>query len=382
MFQHINKIRSITSSVFPRVQSFSSTSRSVDLRSDTVTQPSPEMRERMGAAVVGDDVYGEDPTVRVLQEKVARLCGKDAALFVPSGTQSNLIAVGAHCQRGSEVILGSKSHIFCYEGAGASAYMGVGFSGLANEKDGTLNLNDVKQAIRPVNDHFPNTSLICVENTHNNCGGTIISPQYLKLLKSVAIDYNGVQIPIHMDGARLWNASIALNCSLKDLLLDVDSVSICLSKGLGAPVGSLLVGSKDFIVKAKRLRKSLGGGMRQTGILAAAGLYALENNYDRINDDHRRAKLLAAGLSKIPGISLQHDVTTNIMYLSVANNLGNDLVSILKNEFNILIGSYSTEKVRAVTHLDISDEDIDNVLYAVMKVMHHLLHFKDFKYYI
>ena len=264
----------------------------IDLRSDTVTLPTPAMRQAMAEAEVGDDVYGEDPTVNRLQELAAGLVGKEAGLFVPSGTMSNLTAVLAHCNRGDEVILGNKSHTFLFEGGGISALGGVHSCQIPNQPDGTLALQDIQNAIRPDDIHDPVTRLICLENTHNRCGGVALSPEYTRQVGELARQHD---LSLHLDGARLFNAAVVQGVNAKELAGPADSVSICLSKGLSAPVGSVLCGSKEFIQRALRIRKQLGGGMRQAGILAAAGIVALETMVERLAEDHRRAARLAEG---------------------------------------------------------------------------------------
>ena len=265
----------------------------IDLRSDTVTQPTPEMREAMAKAVVGDDVYGEDPTVNKLQELAAKIMGKEAGLFIPSGTMGNLSAMLAHCQRGDEVILGNKSHTFLFEAGGISALGGVHSCQLPNQPDGSIKLDDIRNAIRSDDPHNPITRLIALENTHNRCGGTYQIPAYTREVCDFAHQHG---LAVHLDGARIFNAAIACGVSVKEMVSHVDSVTFCLSKGLCAPVGSILCGSREFIRQAHRIRKQLGGGMRQAGILAAAGIVALEHMVDRLIEDHIHARKLADGL--------------------------------------------------------------------------------------
>ena len=272
----------------------------IDLRSDTVTKPSPEMREVIARAEVGDDVYGEDPTVNLLEEESARLLGKQAGLFIPSGTMGNLAAVLTHCERGSEVILGDRAHIFLFEVGGIAALGGIQAHTVPNQKDGTLDLEDIKNAIRWDDIHDPPTRLITLENTHNRCGGVPLTAEYTRAVGEIARQHN---LKFHLDGARLFNAAAALGTDAKELVEPADSVMFCLSKGLGAPVGSILCGEHDFIRKARKTRKMLGGGMRQAGLIAAAGLYALENQLPLIKDDHQRAADLARGLSEISSLS-------------------------------------------------------------------------------
>ena len=284
--------------------------RYIDLRSDTVTQPTDAMRQAMLHAEVGDDVYGEDPGVNALEAFGARLLGKQAALFVPSGTMSNLLAVMSHCQRGEGAILGNAAHIYRYEGAGSAVLGSVALQPLPMQRDGTLAFDDIKAALAPDDAHFVQTRLICLENTHN---GKVLPLSYLQEMGAFVAERG---LKLHLDGARLFNAAVASETPVEVIAAPFDSISICLSKGLGAPVGSLLVGSHDFIARARRLRKMLGGGMRQAGILAQAGLFALEQHVTRLADDHRRAKRLAEGLAALPGIELDLSlVQSNMVFL-------------------------------------------------------------------
>ncbi|KAH9289198.1 hypothetical protein KI387_033315, partial [Taxus chinensis] len=292
--------------------------RVVDLRSDTVTRPTDAMRAAMAAADVDDDVLGSDPTADKLQGQMAKIMGKEAALFVPSGTMGNLISVLAHCEvRGSEVILGSNSHIHVYENGGISALGSVHPRLVENKEDGTMDLREVEAAIRPMGFHvyYPTTRLICVENTHANCGGRCITAEYTDKIGELAKRYGA---KLHVDGARIFNASIALGVPVDRLVRAADSVSVCLSKGLGAPVGSVIVGSKEFITKAKWVRKTLGGGMRQVGVLCAAGLVALDNVAGRLQNDHKNSRILAEGLNAIGGLHVKMDaVETNIVFIDI-----------------------------------------------------------------
>jgi len=287
----------------------------IDLRSDTVTQPTPAMRQAMANAAVGDDVLGEDPTVIRLQEIAAGMMGKEAALFVSSGTMGNLIAVLAVCGRGDAVIMGDLGHTFLFEGGGVSA-LGSGFpQTVKNQEDGTLQLVDIIGAIRPDDPHHPITKQVILENTQNRCGGAVLTPAYTQ---QVADLVHGRGIQLHIDGARIFNAATALKVPVHNLVNMADSVTFCLSKGLCAPVGSVLCGSKEFIGKARRLRKMLGGGMRQSGVLAAAGIIALEEMTLRLEEDHKRAKALASALSKIPGLSLTFGTPqTNMIFMDL-----------------------------------------------------------------
>ncbi len=267
----------------------------IDLRSDTVTLPTDEMRKAMAVAEVGDDVYGEDPSINRLEEIAANKMGKEAGLFIPSGTMGNLIAMLTHVQRGEEAIMGDQAHTFIYEVGGVSALGGIMVHTVPNQSDGTMKLTDLQNAIRSVDVHFPTTRLIALENTHNRCGGVVITPEYIESVRMLAQE-NG--LIVHMDGARIFNAAVKLKIPAQQLVAGVNSVTFCLSKGLGAPVGSVLCGSQDFIFRARRIRKQLGGGMRQAGILAAAGIVALESMVDRLEEDHKRAQLLAEPIKK------------------------------------------------------------------------------------
>jgi threonine aldolase len=283
----------------------------IDLRSDTVTHPTPGMRQAMFEAEVGDDVYGEDPTVNRLESMAASRMGKEAALFVASGTQGNLIAVLTHCNHGDEMIVGDEAHMFWYEVGGAAALGGVTTRILPNDSGGRLNPDDVERAIRDRDIHYPETRLLCLENTHNRCGGMVLTVGYTSQVSDLA---HARGLKVHLDGARIFNAAIALGVPAPLLAENADSVSFCLSKGLGAPVGSLLCGGQDFIERARKVRKMLGGGMRQVGIIAAAGIVALETMVDRLAEDHASARRLAEGLLGIKGVRLAQDhVPTNIV---------------------------------------------------------------------
>ena len=341
----------------------------IDLRSDTVTLPTPAMRQAMATAEVGDDVYGEDPTVNRLQELAASMLGKEAGLFVPSGTMSNLTAVLAHCDRGDEVILGNKSHTFLFEAGGISALGGVHSCQIPNQPDGTLVLQDIQNAIRPDDVHHPVTRLICLENTHNRCGGVALSPEYTRQVGQLAREHD---LRLHLDGARLFNAAVAQKVEAKELAGPADSISICLSKGLSAPVGSVLCGSKTFIQRALRIRKQLGGGMRQAGILAAAGIVALETMVVRLAEDHLRAKRLAEGLQKFTGLQPDPEKPfTNMVFLNLVNpasltarEIGNRLA-----ERGIKVGVVGSQRFRLVTHYGIGDEDIERAIAAFGEVL-------------
>ena len=333
--------------------------KTIDLRSDTVTQPTPEMRQAMAQAEVGDDVYGEDPTVNRLQELSAVVMGKEAGLFIPSGTMGNLAAILAHCGRGDEVILGNLSHTFLFESGGASTLGGVHSYQLPNQLDGTLELESIRYAIRPDDPHHPITRLICLENTHNFCGGVPLNTAYTQSVYELA---NENQLNVHLDGARIFNASIALGVDVKELTTPVDSVTFCLSKGLCAPIGSVLCGSSDFINRARRIRQVLGGGMRQAGIMAAAGIVALETMVERLAEDHRRAKILADALSDIPGIQFNLGLpSTNMVFFKIDETLipytAYQVVERMKTH-GIKIGATGKYGFRLVTHYWINDEDI------------------------
>lgn len=345
--------------------------RVVNLLSDTVTCPTAAMRKVIAAAPVGDAVFGADPSVNELEKVAAARLGKEAALYVPSGTMSNLIAIGTHCRRGDEIICGDKAHIFLYEGGGANAYMGVSLHTIPNQPDGTLDVKDITGAIRDDDPHYPRTHLVALENTQNSCGGRVLPLAYIREVEQLCQERN---LKLHVDGARLANASVACGIPMDELVRGADSVSLCLSKGLGAPVGSILAGTEEFIHHATRVRKSLGGGMRQAGIIASAGLYALENQFDRLADDHVNAKALATGLSTIPGIHVQPDtVDTNIVFFSVAPDAKLDastLVEKLEAEKGVLVGGYPQQgRIRAVTNLHIAAEDVDYTVASVRDLL-------------
>ncbi|MFM5539638.1 low-specificity L-threonine aldolase [Aeromonas veronii] len=330
--------------------------RYIDLRSDTVTQPTDAMRQAMLHAEVGDDVYGEDPGVNALEAFGARLLGKQAALFVPSGTMSNLLAVMSHCQRGEGAILGNAAHIYRYEAQGSAVLGSVALQPLPMQRDGTLAFDDIKAALAPDDAHFVQTRLICLENTHN---GKVLPLSYLQEMGAFVAERG---LKLHLDGARLFNAAVASETAAAVIAAPFDSISICLSKGLGAPVGSLLVGTHDFIARARRLRKMLGGGMRQAGILAQAGLFALEQHVTRLADDHRRAKRLAEGLAALPGIELDLSlVQSNMVFLRLREGESAPLLAFMK-ERGILFSGYG--ELRLVTHLQINDDDIEEVIDA------------------
>ena len=341
----------------------------IDLRSDTVTLPSNDIKRFIIDSPLGDDVYGEDPSVNLLQNKIAKIFNKEAALFVPSGTMANLIAVLTHCNRGDEVILGDKSHIFYYEAGGISAFGGIHSHQLKNNDDGTININDIKTSIRALgNDHFPKTKLICLENTHNACYGSPLNTEYFHDVKKVA---NQHDLSIHLDGARIFNAAIALNKTVDELTKDCDTISCCLSKGLSAPVGSVILGNKAFILKAKHMRKALGGGMRQAGLIAAGGIFSLENMIDRIADDHVNAKELAYELHKIKTISINPEqVYTNIIFIYNKNTkISNKQLLNELEKNNIKIDYKGNSKFRLVTHSGFKKRDINSVVKVFKEIL-------------
>ncbi|KAG7401758.1 putative low-specificity L-threonine aldolase 1 [Phytophthora boehmeriae] len=345
--------------------------RVVNFLSDTVTRPNAAMRKVIASAEVGDAVYGADPSVNLLEKVAAERLGKQAGLYVPSGTMANLMAIGVHCRRGDEVICGDKAHIFMYEGGGASAFMGVSLHTVPNQADGTLALKDIAGAIRDDDPHYPRTSLVALENTQNTCGGRVLPVSYIREVEQFC---HGRDLRLHVDGARLANASVATGIPMAELVSGADSVSLCLSKGLGAPVGSILAGSEDFIYHARRLRKSLGGGMRQAGVIASAGLYALDNQFDRLVEDHVNAKTLAHGLSLIRGVDVLPDtVDTNIVFFSLSPDAKLDvetLVGKLQSEKNILVSGYAFgSRIRVVTNLHITVEDVEYTLEAVRDLL-------------
>lgn len=340
----------------------------IDLRSDTVTQPTPSMREAIYRAEVGDDVYGEDPTVNRLEELGAEMVGKEAALFVASGTMGNLVSLLTHCQRGDEVILGDQCHTFLYEVGGTAGLGGIQLRPLANQADGTLDIQEIETAIRPPNIHFPTTRLICLENTHNRCGGAVLSPDYVASVAAIAKHNN---LALHLDGARIFNAAISLGVEVKELTREADSVMFCLSKGLSAPVGSLVAGREVFIQRARKMRKMVGGGMRQVGILAAAGIVALTEMVERLAEDHHNARILAEGLAEIRGIEIDPvRVQTNIVIFSLmAEHINPGELVMALEERGVRLLAMGGNQLRAVTHYGISEEDIKVTLEAFREVL-------------
>jgi threonine aldolase len=338
--------------------------KTIDLRSDTVTLPSPEMRKAIAEADLGDDVFGDDPTINRLETMAAEVMDKEAALLTTSGTQSNLAAMLAHCQRGDEVIVGDEAHILHYEAGGAFALGGLGLRPVRNDDQGRLDLGEVRNAIRGRDVHFPPTGLICVENTHNRCGGAVLSEDDLAAVRRLADEYG---LPVHLDGARLFNAAVALGTSVSSLARYADSVAFSLCKGLACPVGSVLSGSEEFIARARRFRKMLGGGMRQAGIIAAAGVYALENMVDRLAADHDNARLLAEGLSGIPGISLAPPPQSDLVFFTAE---GWDLGELARrlSEQGVLCLNVGG-RIRMVTHYGIEHSDVEEALVRVRELM-------------
>jgi len=342
--------------------------RLVDLRSDTVTHPTQDMRRAMAEAEVGDDVFGEDPTVIRLEEMAAGLLRKEAALFVSSGTMGNLVSLLTHCGRGDEVILGDQSHIFIYEQGGMSALGGIHPRTVGNRPDGTMDIQEIEAAIRPDNVHFPRTRLIAVENTHNRCSGYPLSPAYLKDIQELAQRH---QLRVHMDGARIFHAAAALGVPVHDIALPADSITFCLSKGLAAPVGSLVCGCSDFISEARRNRKVLGGGMRQAGVLAGAGIVALQRMTDRLADDHKNARKLAEGLASFEDLFVDLElVRTNIVFFKItrAGLTAAELAATL-NPKGVRVLPTGPQRLRAVTHYHISEDDIDYVLQVFRNIL-------------
>ena len=339
----------------------------IDLRSDTVTRPTDAMRQAMANAEVGDDQYGEDPTVTRLEQLAARMLGKEAAVFVASGTMGNLAALLAHCGRGDEIIMGDECHIFWYESGGAAALGGMPFSLVPNRASGELDLDIVRQRIRAKRPGYPPTGVICVENTQNRCGGTVVPVEHLAELREIADEHG---IPVHMDGARIFNAAAGSDTPVERIASYADTVQFCLSKGLAAPVGSLVAGSDEFIQRARGARKILGGAMRQSGVIAAAGLVALESMVERLPEDHRRARRLAEALAEINGITIDLEaVQTNIVIFKTEPAVEQTAFVERMKSNGVLVSNYGARGVRMVTHYQVDDAAIDRAIEAARSVM-------------
>ena len=340
----------------------------IDLRSDTVTKPTDEMRRAMAEAEVGDDVFGEDPTINRLQERSAEILGKEAGLLTTSGTMSNLIALLTYCHRGDEVIMGDQAHIFWNESAGAAALAGAQSRLVPNDDQGRISPADVEAAIRPkTNIHFPPTTLVCLENTHNRCSGMVLTPEDTKGVADVA---HAAGAAVHLDGARIFNAAVALEVPPAELVKDVDDVSFCLSKGLSCPVGSVIVGTQDFIDQARKWRKMIGGGMRQAGVIAAAGLVAMDTMIDRLADDHANAKKLAEGLANIDGLSVDPErIQTNIVIFEVDPAMATvqEFMAALDRE-GVKVSYPGEHTIRMVTHREIDSSEINDALARISNV--------------
>jgi threonine aldolase len=338
----------------------------IDLRSDTVTKPTPAMRAAMHSAEVGDDVFNEDPTVNRLQERVAELLGKEAALFVPSGTMSNQICVKTHTQPGDELLCEANCHIYNFEAGGPAVLSGVTCRTIEGDY-GVLDVSQLEDKVRPVNDHLVRTRLVCLENTHNRRGGRVYPLEKIQAIRSWA---RGQGLLMHLDGARLWNAVVATGVPARGWAEQFDSVSVCFSKGLGAPVGSALAGTRDFVTRARRNRKLFGGGMRQAGVLAAAALYALDNHVERLAEDHRKARVLAQAVADTPGLRLDPpEVETNIVWFVVEPECGpaKDVAQALR-ERGVLVNSSGPRHIRACTHLDVSAAQVEQAADAIRRV--------------
>lgn len=341
----------------------------IDLRSDTVTHPTPEMRRAMAAAPVGDDVYGEDPTVNRLEELGAEMLSKEAGLFVASGSMGNLIALLTHCGRGDEIIVGDQAHIFTSEQGGPSVLGGIAMYPLRTLPDGTLVPDEIRSAIRSDDIHYPRTRLICIENTHMRMNGAPIGSEYLKRVRAIADAHH---LKIHTDGARIFNAAVALGVDVRELTLASDTIQFCLSKGLSAPIGSMLVGPRDFIQAARRTRKLVGGGWRQAGVIAAAGIVALETMIERLGEDHANAKYLAECLADLPGIELDPQlVKTNMIIFRLAPNGINAAELVARASADgVLLQARGAYQVRAATHYGVTRTDIETALRAIRSALH------------
>lgn len=341
----------------------------IDLRSDTVTKPTEAMRAAMAQAEVGDDVYGEDPTVNRLQALAAEMVGMQAAIFVPSGTMGNLAALLAHCDRGEEVIVGDRAHTYIFEAGGVSALGGLHTFSVPNNPDGSMDLQAIQSAIRADDAHYPHTGCIALENTHNLCGGNYLSADYTRAVAELARAHG---IRLHIDGARIFNAAVAQGILVRELTAPADSVTFCLSKGLSAPVGSMICGSRAFIEKVHRVRKQLGGGMRQAGVLAAAGIVALESMVERLAEDHRRARHLAEALDPIDGVTVEtKQPPTNMVYLRLedpSERAAQDLVNGLAGN-GIRINPPRGGRIRLVTHYWIDDASLDKTIECIRQLL-------------
>ena len=340
----------------------------IDLRSDTITRPTPAMREAMAQAEVGDDVFGEDPTVNRLEALAAERLGKEAALFVTSGTMGNLVCLLSHCGRGDEMIVGDQAHTYVYEQGGSAALGGIHPRPLRNQPDGTIALQDIETAIRGDDVHFPRTRLICLENTHNRCGGAVLTLEYMHAVGELARRHG---LAVHLDGARIFNAAVALGVDVKVLADDADSVTFCLSKGLAAPVGSLICGSAEFIAEARRARKVVGGGWRQAGVIAAAGIVALEQMVERLAEDHANAKRLAEGLAVLPGIVLDPaQVQTDIVIFELhRDDMTPDALAERLRERGVWLFTIGGRRLRAVTNYHVTAADIGRALEVFADVL-------------
>jgi threonine aldolase len=339
----------------------------IDLRSDTVTRPTPAMRAAMAEAEVGDDQYGEDPTVNRLERRAAELLGKEAAVFVTSGTMGNLSSLLAHCGRGDEAIVGNESHILWFESGGASTLGGIPTFTVQTDRWGRLDPGAIADAIRPTRAGYPRTGVVCLENTHNRCGGVVLEPGYMHEVREIA---HGRGVPVHLDGARIFNAAASLGVPAAAIAAEADSVQFCLSKGLGAPVGSLVAGSADFIGKVRTQRKILGGAMRQAGVIAAAGLVAFDTMIERLPEDHTRARILADGLAEIEGIAIDREVVqSNIVVIKVDGVRDHTGFIQRLKERGLLISNYGLRGARLVTHYEIDNDAIETALNVIDTVM-------------
>ncbi len=340
----------------------------IDLRSDTVTHPTQAMRRAMAEAEVGDDQYGEDPTVRRLEERSAELLGKEAACYVSSGTMGNLIAILTHCGRGDEVLLGNECHVLWYESGGAAALGGLPFNQLTTDRMGRFDPQQVRDLIRIRRPGYPRTGVLCLENTQNRCGGTVLPPEYLAEIAGIAHERG---VPVHLDGARIFNAAATLGLPASEVVASVDSIQFCFSKALAAPVGSIVVGSKDFIAGVRANRKIVGGAMRQAGVIAAAALVGLDEMIDRLPEDHRRARRLAEGLAQIDGIGVDLETVQSniIIFRPDRERLSSEEFIAGMGEGGVRVSNYGLRGLRMVTHYQITDEDVEQTLRVAAGVM-------------